>query len=154
MAITDLFKQCGFKIQLKDGKHIEMFVQEANIPGITLGQMDIGWQAMKDKRTGDSIEYNDFTLTIILDEDLKVYKEIYNSLILAHNPDTNTLEVQDNLFDGYFYLLTNKNNIQHTLHLFDAWIKNIDDIQLTHTSSEDEQITVTMTICYNYFLFE
>jgi hypothetical protein len=129
-------------------------VQEVNIPGVTLGQMDLNWQSMKDKRTGDSMEFNDLTLSVLIDEDLQTFKELFNALILAHNPHTNVLEVQQQMFDGYLSLLTNKNNFQHNLHFYDAWIKSVDDIQLSHQTSEDEQLLVTMQICYNYYLFE
>jgi hypothetical protein len=154
MSVLNLFKSCNFRISLKDQKAIELMVQEVNLPGITLGQMDLGWQSMKDKRTGDAIDFNDLTLQIILDEDLNTFREIYSALILAHNPATNELEVKKQVFDGFLNLTTNKNNIQHSIHFYDAWIKSIDDIQLSHTTGEDEQLVCTLNIVYNFYLFE
>lgn len=154
MARIDFFKICNFIISLGNNKEIELQVQKANIPGITLGSIDVNWMSMKDKRTGDSIEYDSLSLDIIIDEDLKSYKQIYDNLILAHNPETNVLEVQKHIFDGVLNLTTNKNNIQHSIFFKDCWIKSISDISLETTSSEDESIVTTLDIQFNWFIFQ
>jgi hypothetical protein len=154
MANINLFKSCNFKIALKSEKQIELMVQEVNLPGYTIGQIETRWQSMSDKRPGDSIEFNDLMLTVLIDEDLEIYKEIYNNLILQHNPLTNTLECSKQLFDGYLFLLTNKNNLQHKVHFYNCWIKSLDDVQLSHATSEDEQLIVTLNISYNFYMFE
>jgi hypothetical protein len=154
MAYHDLFKVSNFKILLRDQRHMEFFCQEAGIPGYNLGNIDVGYQSMKDKRPGDSIDFEDLTLTIICDEDLNAFKEVYNYLKLAHHPVTNALEVQQEMFDAYLLLTTNKNNVQHKLHFVDAWIQSVGAIQLQTISSEDNNITFPVTIRYNYYLFE
>ena len=154
MANTNLFKSCNFRITLNTEKQIELMVQEVNLPGYSIGQLENRWQSMVDKRPGDSMEFNDLTLTILVDEQLEIYKEIYKSLVYSHNPVTNTLQITKQIFDGYLFLLTNKNNLQHMIHFYDCWIKSLDDIQLSHSTSEDEQLVLTMTIAYNYYMFE
>jgi hypothetical protein len=133
---------------------IEFMNVEAPIPGFTLGTIELGYSSMKDKRPGDSITFNDITLTVNCDEDLKTYKEIYDYLILAHNPVTNKLEVNQEVFDGYLILLTNKNNVQHKLHFYDMWIETVSDLQLQTISAEEQNLSITLGLKYNFFVFE
>jgi hypothetical protein len=140
-------------MQLKNQTAIELTVQEVNIPGITIGIIEHPWQSMKDKMPGDSIEFNNLTLTVILDEDLKSLKEIIDNCMISHNPTTNTYHNKNALFDATLHLTSNKNNVKHTLTFYDAWIQSFSDISLQTTSSEDEQVTVQFEIVYNYYTF-
>ena len=154
MATTDVFKVSSFIIQFKDQKTLELMVNGCNIPGFTLGQLEINRPVLLDKRPGDSLEYNDLTINVICDEELKAYKEIYNYLILAANPNTGDLEINDTVFDCNIQILTNKNNIQHKIHFYNAFIKGISDITLDSTSTESEAPTFTVDLGYSFFNFE
>lgn len=153
MAIHDLFKTCNFRIQLKNTKKIELVVQQANIPGFSIGQIDLGRPNVFDKRPGDKLEFNDLMLQVVMDEDLNVLKELYDALILSSNPDTGRLEVKENIFEGTMFLLTNKNNLNHQINFHNCFLRSFDDIQLTHDSSEDEQVTVSITISFTHYSF-
>jgi len=155
MASTDLFKVSNFHILLKDQFVTELTVQQANIPGVTIGTLDLQFQAMHDKRPGDSIEFNDLQLRCLVDEDLKSYIEILKYLFqFTHDPDTNVLRVDPCVFDATMVLTTNKNNLQHTLRFHDAWIKSVGDIEVTSASTQDENATMDLTIVFVYFDFE
>lgn len=154
MAATDLFKVSNFRILLKDQVFTELTVQQANIPGVTVGQLDMQFQAMHDKRPGDSIEFNDLQIRCLVDEDLKAYTEILKYLFrFTHDPDTNVLNVVPCIFDATMLLTTNKNNVQHTLRFHDAWIKSIGDIDVTNASAEDANTTMDLIIVFVYFDF-
>lgn len=154
MAMHDLFKISNFVIQLRDQRMIEFMNVECPIPGFNIGTIELNYSSMLDKRPGDSITFNDLTLTVNCDEDLKAYKEIISYLNLAHNPVTNKLEVSQEVFDGYLILLTNKNNVQHKLHFYDMWIESISDLQLQTISTDDQNLSMTIGLKYNFFVFE
>jgi len=153
MSVIDLFKINSFIIQFKDQKPLELMVNASNIPGFTLGQIELGRPVVKDKRPGDSLEYNDLSVTVITDEDLKAYKEIYRYLVLAANPHTGDLEINQTVFDCDLFLLSNKNNISHKLHFYNAFFKSISDIQLESSTTEEEQVTFTIELGYSFFDF-
>jgi hypothetical protein len=154
MAMHDLFKVSNFVMQLRDQKSIEFMNVEAPLPGFNIGTIEVPHQSMMDKRPGGSITFNDITLTVNCDEDLKAYKEIYDYLVLAHDPLTNKLCVKEEVFDGYLYLLTNKNNVQHKLHFYDMWIESVSDLQLETISADENNLTMTLGLKYNFFVFE
>ena len=154
MAYHDLFKTSNWQIQLKDQTHVEFFCQEAAIPGITIGTIANRYQSMDDKRPGDSINFNDLTLTIICDEDLSAFKEILKYLNMTHDVRTNEIQVQPEVFDSYLYITTNKNNIQYKLHFYDMWIESISDLVLQTITGDDNSISFTVGLKYNYYTFE
>ena len=148
-----LFKVNNFIIQFKDQKSLELHVTACNIPGFTLGQIELGRPVIKDKRPGDNLEYNDLSITVLVDEKLEAYKEIYNYLILSANPNSGHLEINDNVFDCVLTLLTNKNNYSHKIYVYNAFVKAVSDIQLESTTSEAETPTFTVDFGYSFFNF-
>lgn len=155
MAYHDLFKTGNFRIQLKDQQDLEFFVQETTVPGITVGTISIPYSSMNDQRPGDSIEFNPLTLTINCDEDLKAYKDVYRYIIkLTHDPVSNEIRVEPEVFDAYLLLTTNKNNVAHKLHFHDMWIETVSDLQLQSVSGDENAVSFTVGLKYNYYLFE
>lgn len=152
--ITDLFKTCNFNILMKNNTMIELMNVECDLPGFNIGTIEMPFQTMKDKRPGDSINFDNLTLTVNCDEDFKAYLEVYNQLILAHNPATNKYKVSEEIFDGYLILLSNKNNIQHKIHFYDMWIESVSPLQMQTISSDDNPLNFTVGLCYNFFVFE
>lgn len=153
MAYIDNFKICNFVMQLREQKHLEFFILQASIPAYTIGTIEVGFNSMKDKRPGDSIDFSDLSLTVLCDEDLKAYKDVYNYLNLAHDALSNKLEVHQEIFDGTLFLTTNKNNITHTLKFYDMWIESVSGLDLMTTSTDDNAISFTVNLKYNYFTF-
>jgi hypothetical protein len=151
--ITDLLKTSNFFFQTRDSKQIEFFCQEVQIPGYSLGSIDIPYASMKTKRSGDSIEFEDLTLTVLLDEDLSTFKEIYDYLMLTHNTFSNELEVQQQVFDATLFITTNKNNIQHKIHFYSCWFQSISPVQFMTTSTDENNLTFTVGIRYDYYSF-
>lgn len=129
-------------------------VTAANVPGFTLGQIELPRPVVKDKRPGDSLEYNDLSITVVCDEKLKAFKEIYSAIVLSANPNTGDLEINKTVFDCDLFLTTNKNNIQSHIHFYNAFFKGVGDLQLETTTSEGEQVTFTVDIGYSFYNFE
>lgn len=153
MAINDLLKVSSFNIQFKDSKSLELMVTSTNLPGFTLGGLDISRPVVKDSRPGDSLTFNDLSLTVLCDEDLNAYKEIYTYIIKSANPNTGELDISSPVFDSTLFLMTNKNNVQHKIVFYNSFFKEIGDLQFETTSSEDEQLTFTIGLGFSFFNF-
>ena len=148
---TDLFKTSNFRIQTRDSKHIDFFCQEASLPGYSIGEITLPFQSMKDHRPGDSIEFEPLSLTILCDEDLLAWKNVYDYLNLTHDAMTNRLEVQQEVFDATLFLTTNKNNIKYEIKFYDAWFQSVSPLQFQTISTDENNITFTVGIVYNYY---
>ena len=154
MGYTDLLKTSNFIVQTRDSRNIEFFCQEIALPGFQIGNLDIGYSAMKDKRPGDSVEWEDLTLTILCDEDLRAFMNVYDYLHLTHDPVSNDIEVRQEVFDATLFITTNKNNVQFKATFYDAWFQSVSPIQFTSTSTDENNLTFTVGIRYNYYLLE
>jgi hypothetical protein len=153
MAVTDLMKVSNFILQFKDQTPLELMITGVNIPGFTLGTVSMNRPTLVDKRPGDSLTYSDLSVTVLCDEDLKAYKEIYRYLVLAADPHTGRLEIKKTVFDANLFLTTNKNNVKHKLKFYNCFINSVSDIQMESSSSEEEQITFTLGLQFTFFDF-
>lgn len=154
MSIINLFKVSNFILQFKDQKQLELMTTEVNIPGITLGEISIGRPVIRDLRSGDSLIYDDLTVTVLCDESLAAFKEVYNYIMKSSDPNTGNIDVLYPIFDSTLYLTTNKNNVQHKFTFYNCFFKSIGSMTLTSASTEEEQITFTITLGYSYYLFD
>lgn len=153
MSRINLFKVSNFILQFKDQKQLELMTTEANIPGITLGELNIPRTVIRDLRNGDSLTYDDLNVTILCDENFLAFKEIYSYIMKSSDPETGNLDVVYPIFDSTLLLTTNKNNIQHKLHFYNCFFKSVGSIQLSSQSTEEEQITFPISLGYSYYIF-
>lgn len=99
----------GFKFILSNYPKVDFFCNEANIPSIILGSA-IQPSYLKDiDIPGDKLQYEDFTLRFLVDEDLKNYMEIHNWMRGLGYPES-LQEIYDLKNDADFAPNTVKNN--------------------------------------------
>ena len=78
----------GFKFTLSRAPKVAFFSNSANIPGLNFG-VAIQPTYLKDIPTpGDKIEFEDFTLRFLVDEDLSNYMQIQNWIRGLGYPDS------------------------------------------------------------------
>ena len=68
----------NFRFQVKKCPNVNFFIQNVNLPGVTLVAVETPNPFVKIPRTGDHIEYEDLMINFKIDEDLKNYMEIFN----------------------------------------------------------------------------
>jgi hypothetical protein len=152
---SDFLKSSSFRIVLeKPEAAIEFFVQEAILPGWQIGELNVAWMAQNQQRPGDEIVWNQLNMTVLCDEALEAWKACHRYCLRIKNPETGELGGPEETFDGKLIILTNKNNLSHEITFHDAWIQNVSDLQFSNTTSEDEPMTFTMDIQYDYYTIE
>ena len=65
---------------------VEFFCQTANIPGISLGQATIDTPLKSIPFPGDELNYQDLSISFLVDENLNNYKEIHDWLLGLGTP--------------------------------------------------------------------
>lgn len=135
-------------------KTLEFFVQEVNIPGVNLGEIQINHLSQNQKRVGDTLNYSQLNVTVICDEKLKAFQEVYNYLIRLKNPETGILDIEKAYFNGNLILTTNKNNPLLNIVFYNCWINSISDLQLVTTNTEANVLTFTITMNFDYYEFK
>ena len=77
----------GFKFQIQKLPHVNYFCTSADIPDITLGQVDQENIFIRIPVPGDKLQFSPLNLAFSIDEDMKNFKEIYDWLIGLVYPD-------------------------------------------------------------------
>ena len=77
-TVMDYSQSNQFKIFMPIFPTVEWFVVRCNIPSVTLGQADQYTPFVDIAVVGDKLQYGDFSITFLVDEQLKNYMEMYN----------------------------------------------------------------------------
>jgi len=138
-----------FQTNLFNEEETSYAIQEVNLPGVSFSHIQTSARSVMGNIQGDTLTFNDLTLNLIIDEDLVVWKEIMNKILEMRNPE-NELGKQ---IEKYSYLEIHDDNSNKILKLefINCMIESIDDLAY-NTTSEDEVITCSITIKYDYFV--
>lgn len=154
MASFDWIKSSNFTFDFAIPKKFTFFIQDGGIPGFSLGQIDIPHVSQRFPRPGDNITFNPLSLTLLVDEDLQSYLELYKMLIEMKNPETAQIQEWDkSTFTGILAITTNKNNIHYIITFYDCWVSSVTDL-IFSTTNEDQPLTFNIDIYYSYFKIE
>ncbi len=140
-----------FKIGHPRLEKVEFYCQRASIPGLQLGSMEQPWQSGMMAMPGDSLTFGELSLTILLDEDLKSFRELYAYIMERKDPHANTYNPQDTV-QSYLFVTTNKNNIRFKFTFYNCWVSDIGGLEFG-VESEDVQ-TMDVTLKMDYYRFE
>ena len=129
-------------------------VQAFSLPGITLGTIPgQSYKISSYKIVGSTIEFNDLVCTIILDENMDAYFELYKWFIDLVKPEgVNTIPYEQLQTTGNLHILTNnKTDQRFELAFYDIFPVSILDIPFETTSTDESNVTVQVTFKYRKF---
>lgn len=160
---TNYLNPTGFKITVskQNYPYLSFNAQSVNHPPMDLAAVDVGYKLASVPFVGDRIEFGPASMEVLLDEDLKVYGEIYNWML-------RNLEVNHRLNNGVLYnngdtaladyndiriqVLTNGNNANREFVYRNAFPIALGDINFNATE-EQTFMTCPLTFRFDYFEF-
>ena len=80
-AKLDYASPVQFRFKCSKLPTVEFFCQTANIPGISLGQATVDTPLKSIPFPGDELNYQDLSISFLVDENLNNYKEIHDWLL-------------------------------------------------------------------------
>ena len=154
----------GFLFVLDKAKNVSFLCQRAEIPSLSLGEVNIPTRGLVPIPVEGNIRYGDFTIEFIVDEDLKNYMEIHNWMRALGTPqDLGERTVwknrfsespsEDSRFSDATLQVLNNNNIAN----FDVVFKSLFPSELSTlsfdvTGSDNDYFIATAT--FKYTLYE
>jgi hypothetical protein len=158
----------GFKFTLNRAPKVAFFSNSANIPGLTLGVTRQPNYLKDIEIPGDKIEFEDFSLRFLVDENLENYTEIQNWIRGLGYPESlqeiydfqsqgdlpvdSSSQPQLNLFsDGSLQILTSRENPQFRVNFKDMFPYNLSSLQFDATSNDIEYFTAEVTFKYTIY---
>lgn len=145
-----------FRFTISRLPYTQFFVQNVNIPGVQMeGESEFPTPFKVIYRHGDKMSYNKLSLTVRVDEDMKVFKEIVSWMEGLTSPrsfsEHDALNKSDDglYSDATLTLFTNAKNPNLELKFKDVFPVSIGDIQMDLTQSTIEYATTTIEFSTN-----
>ena len=158
----------GFRFTLVKAPKVSFFSNTAQIPGLTIGSADQATYLKDIPQVGDKMEFQDFTLRFLVDENLENYMQIQNWMRGIAFPDSlndiYTLKAgkTDNLIldpkepdnlvsDGTLFVLDSSNNPQFMVKFNDMWPSDLTTLQFDATPGDLDYFTAEVTFKYTIY---
>ena len=146
----------GFRVIIsrQDYPNLEYFAQGVSHPGSTVSPLELGTPRITSiPLAGDKITYGSLTMDIILDEDMKSYKEMQGWLEDTINLNqTSNAESSFNPYrDVTVSILTSHNNPNTQILYKDCIPTNISSLQLTANTTTVQFLTFNVEFRFSSF---
>tara|TARA_B100000965_G_scaffold179547_1_gene149740 strand:+ start:2125 stop:2697 length:573 start_codon:yes stop_codon:yes gene_type:complete len=155
----------GFQFNIARAPKVDFFSNSARIPGITLGDIPVGNYLKSIPVPGDQIQFEDLTLSFLVDENLENYLEIHNWIYGLGYPksvdqfreivlDRENSEI-DNLrqfSDGTLSVLNSNYNPLIYVKFTDMFPVSLSTLEFT--AEENDYTYFTATVTFKYLLYE
>ena len=76
----------GFRFTLANFPDVNYFCQAANIPGLSIGGIDVGTPLRNIQIAGDEVAFEELTIQFVVDENMKNWISIYDWIISIGTP--------------------------------------------------------------------
>jgi hypothetical protein len=157
---TSILQSTKFTFIIPDKPFLKYFCQTVSLPSVSTTEVIIPTPFSNTYRHGDKLVFDAFTITAIMDEDLRVWEETYNWLKSLTRPQSydeyarkTVRDVMTPLyFDGYLTVNTNANNPNirvkfHNCHPTSIGLVSFD-------TKVDADVIPTADFTFRYDLFE
>jgi len=127
---------------------LPFYAQTLSIPGLNMSIQEIGGRTgARIGLSGNSVEFNELTIDVLLDEDYLVWKEL-TDVIFTHI-DVSTGVYSDFSFNFWTEVTNNLGKSILKIEYLNCRIESIGDLELTTT--DDDLTTFSLTIKYDYY---
>jgi hypothetical protein len=157
---TSILQSTKFTFVIPDMPFLKYFCQTVNLPSVSTTEVVVPTPFSNTYRHGDKLVFDAFTITAIMDEDLRVWEETYKWIKSLTRPQSyeeyarkTIRDVQTPLyFDGYLTVNTNANNPNirvkfHNCHPTSIGLVSFD-------TKVDADVIPTADFTFRYDLFE
>lgn len=169
-----------FRFLINQLPKVEYFTTEANIPGITLSEIEYGTPLKNIPLLGDKLTYENLDITFIVDENLENYIEMHTWLTAigfpkdrkqfsefrsaTSNVSTNTRGESKDIgdvkastperamySDAMLTILTNKNNPVVECRFRDVFPTSLSGLTYSQNQTDVEYLTATVSFKYEIY---
>ena len=167
-ASTSTLNPSGFFFSIQKFPEISYFIQEAPLPGISLGQA-LQVSSVHDIKTpGETLEYQDITISFLVDEYMDNYKAIHDWMVGLGFPEQHKQfrdfmsdsrnaaaykgsDASRSVSDCFLTIMNNDNVASHRFSFVDAFPTELSGLTFQSTASDVQYLVATVTLAYSYY---
>jgi hypothetical protein len=141
----NLLSQSSFGLVIDRIPNAKFFVTSVNIPDVTAGINTLSKDQYTGKVFGDKISFGDLNLTLLVDENLKSYEEVFNWMYEGIVTSSSPYDVSS---DMSVFLMSSHNNVVKEFKFTDAFPYTIGSLSFNSTASSTTYATVDITFAF------
>ena len=158
----------GFRFTLSKCPKVSFFSNSAQIPGISVSPAFQSTYLKDIPQVGDKMDFQDFTLRFLVDENLENYMQIQNwmrgiafpdnlgevydlSAGRAGFPDEDRRNPDNLTSDGSLLVMNSTNNPQFMVKFSDLWPTDLTTLQFDATPGDIDYFTAEVTFKYTIY---
>jgi len=157
----------GFKFILNKAPKVSFFGNQVNIPQMTLGVAEQPTYLRDIPLPGDKIQFEDFSLRFLVDEDLSNYMEIFSWIRALGFPESleeiyawqkkdfdikQPTKTQESFYsDGTLEILTSSQNPNFKIKFQDLWPTTLSTLEFDATNEDISYLTADVTFKYTLY---
>ena len=160
-ANINLLSPIGFKFALSKFPEVTYFCQAANIPGISVGAVEIATPMKATYFPGDEVNFEELSIRFVVDENLKNWLSIYDWIRALGTPTDRDVEQyakrknEDELTtEGTLTILTSNMNPQMHVRFHDLFPLSLSGISFDTGATDVEYISADVTFRYDLYEIE
>ena len=143
-------------IDRKNYPNLEFFAQSVSHPSITITAAELPFRRANLHMAGDKLTFDELSATIIVDEDLNSYTEMYNWLrrLVEQNDVSAGINQDDSIptvADITLSVLTSHNNGNKRFVYIDCVPTSLGNINFEATVGDVQYLTFSVSFRYSYF---
>jgi len=144
----------GFLLKLEKFEGVDFFCQTGNVPDITMPTTQVAspFRSLP-VYPGGGVEFGDFSVRFIVDEDLKNYYSIHSWMRDVGNADQMQREITESEIytDGQLHIVTSQYNPAFIVDFKNLFPIGLSNLQFDATMSDVEYITAEVTFKHQQF---
>lgn len=146
----------NFRFTIKRLPHVTFFCQSATIPGLSFSPVEIPTPFKSLYREGGPLDIGTFTVTVLVDEDMNNYLEIYNWMLGLTFPNkfeeyANLLEGDGLYSDATLHIMSNAKNPNLYVSLKDIFPISMGDISMSVNQTDVQPAQFDISFQVNSF---
>jgi hypothetical protein len=143
----NLLSLTGFKLQISGADYVntEYFAVSATLPSINLPEIELSYRNRHGFLPGEKIQYDPINIRIAVDEELKVYDELYQWIL--KNATTDSLDARE----MSLIFLTSHNNVSRIMRFANAFPTSIGSVEFNTQMADVDYAYVDVSFRYDSF---
>lgn len=156
----------GFNFSISKAPNVTFFCQQANLPGIALGDPSFSTPFATQPIPGDTLSYDPLVINFLIDENMLNYNILYNWIVALGFPESYTQyttllagdttqygELAKNLSDATLEILDSNNNVIRTVTFYDAFPTALETITFASTNTDVAYVVGSVTFKFGHYKF-
>ena len=165
ILMSNFLAPVAFQLDIPFFKEVSFQCNEANIPGISMEGPQQATVYNDFQLSGDKLNYEDFTISFLVDEDMRNYSIIHNWMTGITYPQkagqwrefANAMRAKEHKGDDVerldltLRILNSSFNTQTVVKIYDAFPVAITSLPFSVDTNDIQYLTADVTFKYTYF---